>query len=390
MFFLSSIAFSLPKLSQTIGMYLAIAGLAGIAFLAFLVFTQGREIKELRKWVEGEEGRTEALLQKVRTENRRRAVPPAVVPKHAAPVPPTSTGAPIMPQQNAAQKITHTQQQTQAIPVIQKPPSSTPVKPATTVAATITGTETSQASQPVTEGQHTQTGQQPTTTAQSSQKNPVLPPSPTTQQPHNQKKQPAPTTVRAVPKHTKPPQQPSKQPAQQKQQKGGSNPAAKRRILAVVVAFLIVLGGGLAAKQTFFSSSSKDNKRSTNRVGNPTDPTTPTNNGTANTRINHASINVTVLNATTVNGLAAQTATKLKSDGYKDIGTGTAPESVQQNETTISYIPGKRRAANEVARSLNIDTSNVQPVDAATQTIAPNADVIITLGNDQTPNQPTQ
>jgi hypothetical protein len=102
---------------------------------------------------------------------------------------------------------------------------------------------------------------------------------------------------------------------------------------------------------------------------------------------NPSSVTVSVLNGTPSAGLAHRTATRLTAAGYKQ---GTIATASDQTRTTtiVAYLPGHRRDALGVARTLKLGTGAVQPVDSNTQAVAcppPSActtSVVVTVGAD--------
>jgi hypothetical protein len=96
-----------------------------------------------------------------------------------------------------------------------------------------------------------------------------------------------------------------------------------------------------------------------------------------------AETNVVVLNGTTVTGLAASVTTRIETAGFT---TGT-PDTYTDQARSASVVfyadNAHRRPALEVARLLDI--SDVQAmIDSAGQ-LAPDADVVVVVGADQSP-----
>jgi hypothetical protein len=99
-----------------------------------------------------------------------------------------------------------------------------------------------------------------------------------------------------------------------------------------------------------------------------------------------AAVTVTVLNGTATAGLAEKTLNQLGTDGYTQ-GQATNAANQTQATTAVSYLPGKRAAALQVASSLKLAQSSVSPISSTTQAIAcPQAtcsvDVVVTIGQD--------
>ena len=90
-----------------------------------------------------------------------------------------------------------------------------------------------------------------------------------------------------------------------------------------------------------------------------------------------------MFNGTTINGLAASTADKLQSSGYKRGTTGDYTDQ-QRAASTVFYRRDARRQAREIGRELNI--SELRAMDAETQALAgENADVAVVVGSDKAP-----
>ena len=96
-----------------------------------------------------------------------------------------------------------------------------------------------------------------------------------------------------------------------------------------------------------------------------------------------ADTTVAVFNGTTINGLAASTADKIQSSGYKRGTTGDFTDQ-QRAASTVFYAKDARRQAREIGRELNI--SELRVMDAETQALAgENADIAVVVGSDKAP-----
>jgi hypothetical protein len=92
-------------------------------------------------------------------------------------------------------------------------------------------------------------------------------------------------------------------------------------------------------------------------------------------------VTVSVLNGTTVPGLAAQIADKVENAGFQRGNVANATEQ-QRAESVVFYARGAAREARAVARRLRI--SQIEQVDADIQALAGDATVIVVVGADQT------
>jgi hypothetical protein len=103
-------------------------------------------------------------------------------------------------------------------------------------------------------------------------------------------------------------------------------------------------------------------------------PAEPTTAGTP------SSVTFSVLNGTSVDGLAKQVADELEAAGYRRGNVTNA--GVQKAESAVLYARGARADALAVARE--IDVSQTEPIDAPSQALAGDASVVVVVGADQT------
>ena len=145
------------------------------------------------------------------------------------------------------------------------------------------------------------------------------------------------------------------------------------RYIALIVAGLIVLGGGLAFG---VSQLGDDGGGSDTAEGPRADQEQP-----AAGPLNRSLVTVSVLNGTTVPGLAAQIGDEVESKGFQ---RGNVANAIDQQRPTsvVLFAEGAERPARVVARSLGI--SEIEPVDPDSQALAGNASVVVVVGADQT------
>ena len=157
-----------------------------------------------------------------------------------------------------------------------------------------------------------------------------------------------------------------------------SSPAASRRTglsgryIALIVAGVIVLGGAAAFGISQLGSGG-DESGSESR--NP--PATPQDPGS----INESAVTVSVLNGTTVPGLAAQIGDEVEAQGFQRGNVANALDQ-QRTESVVLFSEGRDAEAQLVARKLRI--SAVEPVDPDSQALAGNASVVVIVGSDRT------
>jgi len=152
------------------------------------------------------------------------------------------------------------------------------------------------------------------------------------------------------------------------------------RYIALIVAGVLVVGGGIAvgAIQLLSNDDSSGGGggggAQTEQASNAQKPATAA--------IAPGDVAVAVLNATGVNGLANQFGDRAQAEGFKKDNVGNAPGGEQRAESVVLFAPGKEREARFVRRKF--DVNNIEPVDPESQSLAPQADVILVIGADKT------
>jgi hypothetical protein len=92
---------------------------------------------------------------------------------------------------------------------------------------------------------------------------------------------------------------------------------------------------------------------------------------------------VAILNGTAVPGLARGVANRLQNAKYK-IGNVTNAAAQNRATTLVEYAPGHRAEADRVAQTIDVRPDAIQPLSAASKTIAGDAaTVVVTVGSDQ-------
>jgi hypothetical protein len=151
--------------------------------------------------------------------------------------------------------------------------------------------------------------------------------------------------------------------------------------LFVGLAVLILGGGAFAISQL----GGSDTPPAPNQPAQPASQSPGTqDNGSAGTSSTPPSeTNVAVLNGTTFNGLAGQIQDKIAAQGFQrgTTATNTRDQSVQAS--SVYYADGFRSQARRVARVITVPT--VKPLDAETQAVAPQADIVVLAGADKAP-----
>jgi hypothetical protein len=90
-------------------------------------------------------------------------------------------------------------------------------------------------------------------------------------------------------------------------------------------------------------------------------------------------IEVAVLNSTSASGAAGRIAAQIETAGFVRGDVGTIER--QTDQTVVMYAPSQKRAANRVAELL--EGAAVQQIDREAQEAAPDADVVVILGQDR-------
>ena len=152
------------------------------------------------------------------------------------------------------------------------------------------------------------------------------------------------------------------------------------RHVAVALVGLLVLGGaatyGLTQLTGDDGSDNSGNAHANNDNGLPNKPK---RNGAA---VNPGNVTVTVLNGTTVPGLAAMLRDQIAAAGFKK-GTINDYSDKQLAESVVQYAPGHQAEAKAVSRRLGI--SQREPVTADSRLLAGDATVIVIAGADKAP-----
>jgi hypothetical protein len=155
------------------------------------------------------------------------------------------------------------------------------------------------------------------------------------------------------------------------------------RYIALIVAGVIVVGGGAAYGISHLVSDNGGggaNPTATTKQNASNTPTT-TPKKKAPPAVVPSKVTVAVLNGTTVTGLASETANKLVQFGFQRGNTSNADSQGQQAQSVVEYSGNNGRAARLVANKLGI--SDIEPIDAQTQTKAGDATVTVIIGADR-------
>jgi hypothetical protein len=96
--------------------------------------------------------------------------------------------------------------------------------------------------------------------------------------------------------------------------------------------------------------------------------------------VDPSTVTVAVLNATNVGGLAARIGSRLEAGGFV-LGNVTNAADRQRPESVALFKPGANAKARAVARKLGI--TQIEPIDAQSETLAGAASVVVVVGADK-------
>jgi hypothetical protein len=151
---------------------------------------------------------------------------------------------------------------------------------------------------------------------------------------------------------------------------GAGRQGLSPRYIALIVAGVIVIGGGVAFGISQLGGGDETGT-SGDRAGDEGQQAP----------VNPSTVTVSVLNGTTVPGLAAQIGDEIESAGFQ---RGNVANALDQQRTTsvVLFAEGADREARLVARKLGIAT--IEPIDPDSQALGGNASVVVIVGADQT------
>ena len=98
--------------------------------------------------------------------------------------------------------------------------------------------------------------------------------------------------------------------------------------------------------------------------------------------VNPAEVTVSVLNGTTIPGLAASIGDRIEANGFVLGNVDNSADQGARNESAVLFAPGHEREAVAVGRKLGI--SQREPIDSTSQAIAGDASVVVITGTDLT------
>jgi hypothetical protein len=360
----SILALSVSDKIDQYGAYAGFASVLGLAVLSLLYFAQAREVKRLREWAGRAPERAADLQDRATAAAQQRVIAQPQRPGQPG-VPQTQPARPGVPGAPGAVPAA-------ATPAGRAAGAAAPAAAAATAAGAATATPPGQ-----------QTSVQPAANG-AAQSPPGARPG-----------EPLRAPVTATPGGTPPGSTRTNYgPDDRDDDEGRSRLAVGGAIAAVVVVLIVivvlvtgVLGGGSDDKgtqttRTLGSSATAPARRTRTTAGRTTQPSATPKPGT---------YEVSVLNGTTVPGLARGVANRLQNTRFR-IGTVTNAATQDRSATLVEFAPGHRAEADAVAKAIDVSSDSIQPLSAGSRTIAgSSATVVVTVGSDQnqTPAAPT-
>ena len=168
-------------------------------------------------------------------------------------------------------------------------------------------------------------------------------------------------------------------PYGQEQQSWYRRLLANPRYLVLAIVGVLVVGGAAAFGLTELSKKEAPPPRHQQAATNDTPKKTTKQKKAA--PINPRNVTVSVLNGTTVPGLAAQIGDRVTALGFQ-LGNVTNSGDQQRAESVVLFAPGAQREAAFVGRKLGI--AQREPIDPQSQTLAGDARLVVITGADKT------
>ena len=357
---------------QEVGSYAGFAAVVGLAVLAALYFSQARDVRRLREWA----GRAP---ERVAGQATQTAVTPEQTARDAARPVPSGAVRPI-PAAKPSATPAPAGKPAPALAGGEKPaptPGAAPPVPATAAAAPA-GPATAAGPAPATPAGAPSKGA-PAEPSKAPDGSPPAPAGPPQATPPPRPATPPPVVpARAAAPVRSPAAATASQstavlPASSARLRDRPRTSADRgltpRYIALIVAGVIVIGGA-----TVFGISQLGGDDGGSTTGDRAGETPPP-------PVNPTAVTVSVLNGTTVPGLAAQIGDEVESAGFQRGNVANALDQ-QRTTSTVLYTTGADAEAKLVARKLGIAT--VEPIDPDSQALGGVASVVVIVGADQT------
>ena len=387
-------AISVSDAIETYGAYAGLAAVVGLGVLSLLYFAQAREVKRLREWAAGAEEREADLTRRIVAQASRAAaatggragIPQTAAGKGKKPVPKAAPAT--VAAAAAVAKVADPPTGPHAVPAAAAA-TATPPAPgdgATTVAPAIPAKP---AATPPAGAPGAPNGQPPMAKpAEIPAKPAAVPAAQGTGDtgPVQPVRTTAPRPARAATPVAAPP---PRGPARRADEGGGRSTGKVLGIVAGVVLGVAVVGFGAtqllggddapAPSNTVGETVAEPAAGSGSASEEAARTSTTASGGNA-----PSSVNVAVLNGTTVTGLAAEIAQQIEQAGYVR-GTVTNSPDQSRSATIVSFREGSRSDALKVAQQIGVGEDAVQPLDPSDAvTAGEDADVVVIVGADRT------
>jgi hypothetical protein len=392
-------ALSVTEAIEKYGAYAGLASVVGLAVLSLLYFAQAREVKLLREWAAGAEDREADLQRRVVAQASRAAA--AARPLGAQ----TAAGKAVRPGAPAAAPATVAA--AAAVAKVAAPATGAHAVPGKPAAAPVAAS----AAAPAAEGQTAVAPAKPAVPAKPAAapgapngqppmarpaglpaKPAAAPPPPETGDtgPVAPVRTTAPRPARAgAPSATLPPRTTAAAAGRRDTREApGRSTGRLLGIGAAVVLGVAVVGFGasqlLGGDDAPAPSNTVGETVGQPAAGSNATRTTGTSTSASGATNDPSSVNVAVLNGTTVTGLAAEIAQQIEQAGYIR-GTVTNSPDQSRSATIVSFREGSRADALEVAQRIGVGQDAVRPLDPSDAvTAGEEANVVVVVGADRT------
>jgi hypothetical protein len=152
------------------------------------------------------------------------------------------------------------------------------------------------------------------------------------------------------------------------------------RYLVLAIAGVLIVGGAAAFGLTELSKKEAPPPKN-EPVGQNNDTPAKSKKRKKAAPINPANVTVSVLNGTTVPGLAAQIGDRVTALGFQ-LGNVTNSSDQQRAESVVLFAPGAQREATFAGKKLGI--AQRERIDPQSQALAGDARVVVIAGADKT------
>jgi LytR cell envelope-related transcriptional attenuator len=390
----------LPEIVQDIGAYAGIASVVGLAVLSVLYFSQARDVRRLREWAGRAPERAEQGTGLPQPTPGKAMPQPQAQPQPKQPQAqpqPQPAKAPAVPAAAGAAAAA-TQQKQGAAPKAPAAPAPAPAGAGAQAAAKPAAATAQSGAAPAALKQETLAPAQPAGNPgapAATQPKTAAPPVPGAPQPATSAASggsqggppPAPPQSRPQPAGAAPQQTQIIPP---KSESWHQRIFGSTRNLILAICGVVLLGAGVALALTQLSGDDSGTPSGERAAQQPQgdNGTNGGGNGQGAGRqerrnrpaIDPSTVTVSVLNGTTVPGLAARVSDEVETAGF-EVGTVANSSDQQRAESVILFAPGHEREAAAVSRKLDI--AQREPIDAATQGLAGDATVVVVTGADR-------